>query len=286
LGGGGLIAFASNQSGDFDIYTIRPDGSGQQELTDSRLEDQSPAWAPDGSWIAFTSGTITGRKDLWLMRPDGSQLHELVQGSVYGPAWDPDSQSIVMRIDVSVSRTGSNNPAGLYISQVDGTGQRFLWRTPAGSRWWDPAWSPAGDVLAAVPSRVPGAAPDELHLIEPETLSMTPLTNTDGQNRGPDWSPQGDRVAFTSVRLDGNFDIYVINRDGTGEQRLTEDGAFDWQPSWSPDGRWIVFASNRTGNFDLYLLDLATLEVARLTDSLGDDMEPDWGAVESSEPDG
>jgi TolB protein len=276
VGGGGMIAFASNQSGNFDIYTIRPDGSGLRRLTDNLLDDQYPAWAPDGSWIAFTSGGKTSSTDLWLMRADGKEQHRLVKGNVYGPSWSPDSRTIVMSNSLFLTSTGWNTRQGLYSSQVDGSNQRFLWVTPGDSIWSEPAWSPVEDVIAASPYLVAGYVTGDLYLIEQNTLSASRLTDAPGEDFGPAWSPDGDRLAFASNR-DGNWEIYVMNRDGSGEVRFTQHFAQDWQPTWSPDGRSIAFASNRGGDFDLYVLDVVTGEVTRLTQSLGDDVNPDWG---------
>src|SRR6185503_13314557 len=72
------------------------------------------------------------------------------------------------------------------------------------------------------------------------------------------------RIAFTSNR-DGNDEIYVMNADGTGVVRLTNDPAIDQQPAWSPDGSRIAFVSNRGGKFDTYLMNADGTGVTRLT---------------------
>ena len=72
------------------------------------------------------------------------------------------------------------------------------------------------------------------------------------------------RIAFTSNR-DGNDEIYVMNPDGTGVMRLTNDPASDQQPVWSPDGSRLAFASNRSGKFDVYVMNADGTGVTRLT---------------------
>ena len=72
------------------------------------------------------------------------------------------------------------------------------------------------------------------------------------------------RIAFTSNR-DGNDEIYVMNADGTGVTRLTDNPASDQQPAWSPDGSRIAFTSNRDGNFDIYVMNADGTGVTRLT---------------------
>ena len=71
----------------------------------------------------------------------------------------------------------------------------------------------------------------------------------------PSWSPDGGRIAFDSLR-DGNGEIYVMNADGSGQTRLTDDPGFDGSASWSPDGSRIAFQSFRDGdaNPEIYVM--------------------------------
>src|SRR3954470_448250 len=80
--------------------------------------------------------------------------------------------------------------------------------------------------------------------------ALLPLANAGAakQNQG--------RIAFSSDRDDPNYDIYSLNPDGTGLQRLTNDPGLDWWPSWSPDGESIAFQSTRDGHdFDIFTMD-------------------------------
>ena len=66
-------------------------------------------------------------------------------------------------------------------------------------------------------------------------------------DQSPAWSPDGDRIAFMSI-VDWNWDIYVVNADGTEQTRLTDDPGLDSSPSWSPDGQKIAFLSKKYRN--------------------------------------
>src|SRR6266508_2657137 len=79
----------------------------------------------------------------------------------------------------------------------------------------------------------------------------------------PSWSPDGQRIAFYSDR-DGNGEIYVMNADGSGLTRLTDNDAIDIPYGWSPDGRNLVFTSGRKGTLDLFLLNVGTGKTKRL----------------------
>jgi TolB protein len=79
------------------------------------------------------------------------------------------------------------------------------------------------------------------------------LTNSLGFDGDPAWSPDGERIAFSSLR-DGNSEIYVMNADGTNPVRLTKDEAHDWGATWSPDGTQIAFVSERDGDAEIYAM--------------------------------
>jgi Tol biopolymer transport system component len=153
---------------------------------------------------------------------------------------------------------------------------------------WDPAWSPDGSRLAFA-SFVRGAS-QEIYTSDPDGSDVQRLTKTDIHSRdtSPAWSPGGGRIAFVSDRT-GNFDVWLMNRDGSSPLNLTDSPANDCgcfepffvfaQPAFSPDGRKIAFTSDLAdpgGNLDVYTLHLADGTVQRLTNDPGVDGEPDW----------
>jgi TolB protein len=91
----------------------------------------------------------------------------------------------------------------------------------------------------------------------------------------PAWSPDGQQIAFYSER-DGRGDIYVMNADGSGEQRLTDTAADEGYPSWSPDGRTITFDSDRDGNFEIYAMDADGGNLRRITNHPARDVSASW----------
>jgi len=75
---------------------------------------------------------------------------------------------------------------------------------------------------------------------------------------------------------DGNTEIYVMNADGSQPERLTNELASDFGPSWSPDGAQLVFSSERDGNFEVYVMAADGSDPTRLTDDPADDFASDW----------
>jgi Tol biopolymer transport system component len=92
--------------------------------------------------------------------------------------------------------------------------------------------------------------------------------------RSPDVVPPG-KIAFASDR-DGNFEIYVMDPDGGGQVRLTENTAEDYSPAWSPDGQRLAFVSSRDGNTEIYVMNADGASQTRLTSNAANDLRPVW----------
>lgn len=106
---------------------------------------------------------------------------------------------------------------------------------------------------------------------------ITAISNSEGDDRDPAWSPDGTKIAFTSER-DGNNEIYIMNADGTEQLRVTNSPEDEHFPAWSPDGARIVFSRLMPDNAnDLFVVDLATSVETRLTETLKiTESYPDW----------
>ena len=104
---------------------------------------------------------------------------------------------------------------------------------------------------------------------------LAQLTHNSDRDSYPVWSPDGRRIAFASER-DGDYEIYLMNSDGSGVTRLTQSAGDDIAPDWSPDGRRIAFASQRDGDYEIYLMNADGSGVTPLTHSAGQDIAPAW----------
>jgi len=91
----------------------------------------------------------------------------------------------------------------------------------------------------------------------------------------PVWSPDGKSLAFESD-MAGNWDIWTINRDGTGLKQITHDSSNERFPSWSPDGTRLAYASDQSGNWDIWSLKLDGTDTRQLTHYNGLDIAPVW----------
>ena len=104
------------------------------------------------------------------------------------------------------------------------------------------------------------------------------LTDHPGADMHPAWSPDGTQIVFESKRDASDWDIWVMNADGSAPRNLTaNEPADDGNPAWSPDGQRIAFSSNRGGDFDIYVMNAdGSGEPARLTGAGSNDFHPTW----------
>ncbi|MBI1923348.1 PD40 domain-containing protein, partial [Candidatus Poribacteria bacterium] len=230
---GTKIAFYSDRDGDNEIYVMNADGTGLTQVTNNSGNDYGPSWSPDGNRIVFQSApNIPTQTDIWVMNAsDGSGLTELSNNlGGDGPDWSPDGTTIAF----SSIRDGNNN---IWVMNVNGTNPILL---PNGVQHeGGPKWSPNG--MEIVFTATPPGGNADIYVMDASGANVIQLT-TDGalgqspplDDANPSWSPDGTKIVFSSHR-DGNYDIFVMNANGTGQMRVNNNtvGSYgDLQPSW------------------------------------------------------
>jgi Tol biopolymer transport system component len=301
---GRKIAFRKEDGGEdiYNLYTVTPDGLGTVRLTDDRSYKYGHTWAPDGSKIVFTAcpEDTDGDGDLgwgdkeavWLVSAQGGPIVELTD--LHGEAsytWAPDSQHLAIRTrDQDANgdgRVDSDDPEQLFIVSADGrqSSGPLLGEGDLSCRW-----SEDGSTLYFVyrsqdtngDGRLGVDDEGEIYTISADGTKLTRLSDREAGYRGfyqptPTPSPvtYGGRIAFLSGR-DDNAEIYVMNADGSGQTRLTNNPAIDQNPAWSPDGTRIAFISLSDGNMEIYVMNADGSGVTRLTDNPDFDRSPSW----------
>jgi TolB protein len=166
----------------------------------------------------------------------------------------------------------------IYICDYDGANQQRV--TINRSLNITPAWSPDGRAIAYT-SYARGGAPDIFISYIYQGLPVQQPARGKGQNYLPAYSPDGSRMAFVSNR-DGNNEIYVMNVDGSGVVRLTNNPAIDTSPTWSPSGQQIAFVSDRSGSPQIYVMNTDGLNQTKLTSESYCD-RPTWSPAPFNE---
>lgn len=180
------------------------------------LDPGAPAWSPDGTTIAFSSG----RGEIYLVDRDGGSLRLLVPSDNecgnLDPAWSPDGERLVFARDCA--------DGGLFVVSISGGQPEQL---TADATDMEPTWSPTANLVAF--SRG-GEGGRDIFTVELETGTTTRLTFAPA-SYSPAWSPDGNQLAFGSNR-NGTQDIWVMNADGSDQRELNTDEAVDLAPSW------------------------------------------------------
>lgn len=117
----------------------------------------------------------------------------------------------------------------------------------------------------------------QIYVYDVENGELTQLTETASRSVEPSWSPDGQRIAFSTAGPSGRgLELYVMNADGSNPQPLTADGAFAVGADWCPDGTRIAFHSNRTGDFEVYVINSDGSGMTNLTSNPSADFMPNW----------
>ena len=227
----------------------KPDWTKAQSirLTNQPGTEFFPSISPDGESFVYAAN-ITGNYDIYLRRISGMKpinLTENYPGRDSQPAFSPDGKLIAFRSE--------NNGGGIYLMGVTGENKRRVSKVG-----YNPSWSPDSKKLVVASSltiRPSVRTKSDILIIDVETGEKQKLVGDHCFQ--PSWSPNGKRIAFWSHGDDNNKrTISTISVEGGNPQIVTDKASTSWNPIWSPDGRFLYFASNQRGYMAIWRIQI------------------------------
>ena len=281
------IVFTSRRWWNYDIYITDIYGGYMTHLTKNHWLDFNPAVSSDGKKLVFVTDRdgnreIYGLDLVWLdgyTQWEGKNLTNLTQtlGHDWTPKFSPANDKIIY-----TTYFPQTDNYDVFIMNTDGSDKKNLTNTPYYEK--NPQFSPDGSFIIYQAWQNGRMEIFFSNLLDKNNINLTRNTTShDILPIGNALSPDGSKIVFTSER-DGNKEIYIMNIDndyigpywseGIKQTRLTNHPSQDSEPEFSPDGKHIVFTSNRDGNREIYRINTNGDDLVNLTKNDADDWSP------------
>ena len=224
---GGSIVYASNQNGGFfDLFLFVFNGSRLLRLTENIGNVLSPSFSPDARTILFANRAAEGPTSLWTVDNTGENAKLLFAGpnTIVSADWSPDGSTIAFAM--AVDRPDAYE---IFLMDADASNVRQITYGLEGIGG-SLDWSPDGRYLLIYA----GPSGDKnIFRIDVEAKVAEQLTDG-GNNAACSYSPDGQWIAFNSLRNDDQADLFIMRADGSSMRQITDNPEPDWQPQWEP----------------------------------------------------
>jgi Tol biopolymer transport system component len=254
---GRRLALKTAQFGSNQLAVINADGTGETLLTRTFfVSEGQPAWSPDATKLLYRrtpQNPLVQNADTWVLDIEESAAHPLLPatdpvllrtGDERYPSYSPNGKQIAFRGDLDLAEPSGDEE--LYVMDVvNGKGTNVRQLTSNADFDSAPSWSPDGTQIlferAPAGTFTPGVEAQEkdVYVMRADGTDVRRLTDSPGLDEGPEFSPDGTKIVFSSAR-DGQQELYVMNADGSDPRRLTDNPARDESPDWQAlpfDGR-------------------------------------------------
>ena len=260
------IAYVTKRGQGFNLWVADADGESPQSALASPEPIISPAWSPNGRQLAYVS--FEARKPTIYVHEIATGKRRLVanfKGSNSAPAWSPDGKTLAL----TLSRDGGSQ---LYLLDVTAAGSEPRRIAQSSAIDTEPVFTADGRFIYFVSDR--GSSP-QIYRVPAAGGSPERVTFSGTYNISPALSPDGRWLAYVS-RISGAFKLHVMELSSGNSVAITDTIA-DERPSFSPNSRMLIYATQQQGKEALMTTTLDGKIKARLAGQTGDIREPDWG---------
>lgn len=244
-------------------------------LTDSPESELSPVWTADGDYILYTvkrnePNNESDNFESYRMNANGSEIERIGigEGNLTGFSdLSLDGRDLVLMKSI-------DSQLDLYLASLENGTVTPVANDPQVSEGWG-AWCRLGKLITY--TQESAGTPSQLWIVNRDGSNNTRLGTSENVGIGKDWCPLGLRIIYSAKELKETYDLWVIDFYGTNQAQLTNTSYNEWNPSFSPDGKWIVYVSDEGGSPDIWIRDIEGNYRARLTNNTGSpDSVPKW----------
>ncbi len=267
-----------NQADHREVFKMDWDGDNIMQLTDHKTIALSPAWSPTAGQIAYTAyvkrvGAKFRNPDMLIyeIKTKKRYIVSYRQGMNSGAAFAPDNKHLYLTIS-------NGKTPNIYKMTFDGTLVKQLTSGPLNAMNVEPSASPDGQKIAFSSDR--SGAP-MIYIMNADGSDVKRKTFVGRYNSSPAWSPDGQKIAFAG-QTDDHYDVFIMDVESGNITKLTSarkaNGKYasNEDPSFSPDGRFVVYTSDRTGTNQIYISTIDGNEERAITKDKYNYYKPRW----------
>ena len=252
-----------------NVFVMDYDGFGPRPVTSDRKLSLMPTWSPDQRSVVYTTYRQNEQELMWLDLGTGKKRSLVPPGTLnMTPSFSPDGRFLAY-----ASTKGGNSD--IFMLDLKTHKKKQLTSHPKGDL--SPTWSPSGRELAFTSDRKGGPQIYVMHADDSSDRGRR-LTFEGNHNAAPAWSPRGDWIAYVCHVPGDGYKLCRISPDGERRFQMTSGppSEIDDSPSWAPDGRHLVFSSNRDGQSHIYMIHLDGTGLEQVTKGERNHSSPAW----------
>jgi TolB protein len=263
------IAFVSEHGGSRELYVMDYDGYAPRQVTADGFLNLMPRWSRDRRLLIFTAYRDRSKQTIDMIELATGKRWTLVAlaGLNITPSLSPDGNYLAF----ATSQDGNSE---IYTFDTNTKALQRLTVNAAGDL--SPSWSPTGREIVFTSDR--GGGP-QLYAMSADGSNVRRLTFDGDYNAAPAWSPRGSWIAHVCRTEGRHYKLCLITPDGQKRVQITSGPGVDDSPSWSPDGRHLVFSSTWEGKSHIYMINTDGTELERLTSGGAYHTAPSWSPV-------